>query len=60
MKVIEENKIQVVQADPAEVAKWRAMTKSINQGFVDELKAKKLPAQEIYDMTLRMIQETTK
>jgi TRAP-type C4-dicarboxylate transport system substrate-binding protein len=60
MKVIEENKIQVVQADPAEVAKWRAMAKSINQGFVDELKAKKLPAQEIYDMTLRMIQETTK
>jgi TRAP-type transport system periplasmic protein len=60
MKVIEQNKIQVVQADPAEVTKWRTMTKSINQGFVDELKAKKKPAQEIFDMTIKMIQTTFK
>jgi hypothetical protein len=60
MKIIEENKIQVVKADPSEVARWREMTKPINQSYIDELKPKKLPAQEIYDALRKMIQETSK
>lgn len=61
MKAIEENKIQVVQADPSDVSKWRATTISTNQGFIDELKAKKKPAaQEIFDLMVKMIRETTK
>jgi TRAP-type C4-dicarboxylate transport system substrate-binding protein len=60
MKIIEENKIQVVKADPGEVAKWRVMTKPINQSYIDELKPKKLPAQEIFDAMIKMIQDTSK
>ena len=39
----------------------RVMAKSINQGYIEELKAKKKAgAQEIFDMMVKMIGETSK
>lgn len=60
LKALRDNKIQMVKAEPGELEKWMEKAKVINQAYVDQLKAKKLPAQEIYDAAMKMAIETNK
>ena len=60
MKALKDHGIEVVHANPESVNKWAEINKPINQSYIDELEAKNLPAQKIYDSILEMVKETTK
>jgi TRAP-type C4-dicarboxylate transport system substrate-binding protein len=49
--------VEFIELSPEELARWVAVTKPIQQEYVEQMTAKGLPGQALLDMTLKLMSQ---
>jgi len=60
MKIIKEKDIEVIRISAEEQKRWAAVAKPIHEKYIGDLEAKGLPAREVYNEAVRLLDKYNK